>query len=249
MYIIIALANLIIGIFIGMSGIAGFLLPILYTGILGFMISDSMTMSFSAFFISGIIGSYFYHKSGDIDMPIALKMGAGSILGALLGVLINNMVPVILAKSALYIMVFLSGLSLFIKKRNKTECESISPLMNNSIFLIFIGFAIALISSFTGAGGPILTVPLLTTLGVNVRKSVGISLFSSIFIALFAFLGYQRYATLSNINMLIVLCMVFHGFGVMYGAKISERINPSLLKNFVAVVSVLFSCFMLYITI
>lgn len=246
MLVIIGLANLLIGIFIGVSGIAGFLLPIMYTAVLGFMITDSMTMSFGAFLVSGVIGSYYYYKSGDIDMSIAYKMGIGSILGALLGVFINNLVPVSLAKMALYIMVLLSGLSLYLKKRNNTEEDAISPLMSNNIFLVVMGFLIALISSFTGAGGPILTVPLLTTLGINVRKSVGISLFNSIFIAFAAFMGYQRLATLPDIKTLVLICMVFHGFGVMFGAKISEKINPNILKGFVSAISVVFSCFMLY---
>ncbi|MCY6371473.1 sulfite exporter TauE/SafE family protein [Clostridium ganghwense] len=249
MYIAIALANIIIGVLIGISGIAGFLLPMFYTGVYGFMVADSMAMSFAAFFVSGIIGAYAYHKSGDIDMSIALKMGIGSIVGALLGVWCNNMVSVVLAKRALFIMVFLSGLLLFKNRPGESEDEAVSSLMSNSTFLVVAGVIIALISSFTGAGGPVLTVPLLIALGINVRKSVGISLFNSIFIAFPAFLGYSSNATVPNISMLIALCMFSHGIGVMFGAKISTKINHKVLKMFVAVVSVLVSCYMFYNTL
>jgi hypothetical protein len=246
MITIIALSNIAVGIFIGISGIAGFLLPILYTGAFGLMISDSMTMSFAAFLVSGIIGAYFYYKSGDIDISISLKMGAGSLAGAILGVLLNSLVPVLLAKCALYIMVLLSGASLILKKNREHKEDVHSPLIKSNLFLFSIGLFIALISSFTGAGGPILSVPLLTNLGISIRKAVGISLFTSIFIALAAFIGYQQYATLPNINNLVIICMVTHGIGVMFGASISNKINPSLLKNSIALVSVFFSVFMLY---
>jgi hypothetical protein len=246
MITIIALSNIAVGIFIGISGIAGFLLPILYTGAFGLILADSMTMSFAAFLVSGIIGSYFYYKSGDIDMPIALKMGAGSLVGSLLGVFLNNFVPVMIAKCALYVMVLLSGASLILRKNKESSMQVQSPLIKSNIFLFSIGLFIALISSFTGAGGPILSVPLLTNLGISIRKSVGISLFTSIFIALSAFIGYQQYTTLPNISTLVIICMVTHGIGVMFGASISEKINPKLLKNFIALVSVFFSVFMLY---
>ncbi len=246
MITIIAISNLIVGAFIGISGIAGFLLPILYTGAFGLMVADSMTMSFAAFLVSGIIGAYFYFRSGDIDIPISLKMGAGSLVGSLLGVFFNSLVPVLLAKCALYIMVLLSGASLILRKQKNSSIQTRSPLIDSSLFLFSIGLFIALISSFTGAGGPILSVPLLTNLGISIRKSVGISLFTSIFIALSAFIGYQQYTTLPNISTLIILCMVTHGLGVMFGAAISEKINPKLLKNFIAFVSVFFSVFMLY---
>ncbi|GAA0180358.1 hypothetical protein SH2C18_30650 [Clostridium sediminicola] len=249
MYIAIFIANIIIGLLIGISGIAGFLLPMFYTGVYGIMVADSMAMSFSAFFVSGVIGAYSYRKSGDIDMPIALKMGIGSIVGALLGVWCNNMVPVILAKRFLFLMVFLSGLSLFKNRTDKSGEQIVSPLIGNNAFLVITGAMIALISSFTGAGGPIITVPLLITLGINVRKAVGISLFNSIFIALPAFIGYQSNATLPNINILLVLCMVSHGIGVTFGAKISGKIDHKLLKKFVAVVSVVVSCYMFYNTL
>ena len=50
-YLIIIVANLLIGGMIGLTGIAGFLLPILYTGFLGMPTAQALALSFFAFLI------------------------------------------------------------------------------------------------------------------------------------------------------------------------------------------------------
>lgn len=59
---IIGVANLIVGGLIGLTGVAGFLLPMLYAGYLGMNVSESLVLSFFAFSISGLIGSWNYYK-------------------------------------------------------------------------------------------------------------------------------------------------------------------------------------------
>ena len=62
-YIIIIIANLLVGGMIGLTGIAGFLLPMLYSGFLGMPAAQGMALSFFAFLISGVLGAYNYYKS------------------------------------------------------------------------------------------------------------------------------------------------------------------------------------------
>lgn len=45
-YIIIIIANLLVGGMIGLTGIAGFLLPMLYSGFLGMPAAQGMALSF-----------------------------------------------------------------------------------------------------------------------------------------------------------------------------------------------------------
>ena len=73
MLLVIAVMNLIVGTLVGVSGIAGFLLPIVFTGYLGMDLSLSLALSFISFLTSGIIGSYRYQRQGQMD----LKFGSG----------------------------------------------------------------------------------------------------------------------------------------------------------------------------
>ena len=44
MFFILSLANLIVGVLVGISGIAGFLLPITYAGLLAMPLSSSLAL-------------------------------------------------------------------------------------------------------------------------------------------------------------------------------------------------------------
>ena len=55
--LLIVAVNLIVGVCIGLTGIAGFLLPMFYTGFLGMPAVESLALSFAAYFISGALGS------------------------------------------------------------------------------------------------------------------------------------------------------------------------------------------------
>ena len=88
--VIIAAANMAVGGCIGICGIAGFLLPMLYTGGLGFDVTYALALSFLAFLVSGIIGSFNYYKAGNLDVKMSLKLGIGSLIGAIAGVFLQS---------------------------------------------------------------------------------------------------------------------------------------------------------------
>ena len=123
MLLVIAVMNLIVGTLVGVSGIAGFLLPIVFTGYLGMDLSLSLALSFISFLTSGIIGSYRYQRQGQMDLKFGVLVGIGSIAGAVLGVKLNFMIPLTTAKMFLYLVVLASGLSILVKK-DKPEAAS-----------------------------------------------------------------------------------------------------------------------------
>ena len=83
--ILMILLNFVVGGCIGLTGIAGFLLPMFYAGFLDMPSSASLALSFAAFLISGILGSVNYYKSGNLDLKTASVLSAGSFVGALAG--------------------------------------------------------------------------------------------------------------------------------------------------------------------
>lgn len=66
----IAVSNLVVGAFVGLCGVAGFLLPMVYTGSLGMGVTEALALSFAAFIVSGAIGSVNYFRDGNLDIPL-----------------------------------------------------------------------------------------------------------------------------------------------------------------------------------
>ena len=77
--VLILIVNLLIGGCVGLTGIAGFLLPMFYTGFLGMPSVQALALSFAAFLISGVFGSVNYYRSKNLDIRTAMIMSAGSM--------------------------------------------------------------------------------------------------------------------------------------------------------------------------
>ena len=263
---IIAAANMAVGGCIGICGIAGFLLPMLYTGGLGFDVTYALALSFLAFLVSGIIGSFNYYKAGNLEVRMSLKLGIGSLIGAIAGVFLQSMIEKSTAKSILYLVVLFSGASILVRMWNeKRKADSVSakkvisdgknsassnPSHPKSIadhmgFLIFLGITTGAICSLSGAGGPVLVMPLLVACGVSARIAVGVALFDSVFIAIPACIGYLSRITWTEILGLLVLIVLTHGIGVWLGSRFAGKVPVQGLKIFVAVFSVCIAIYML----
>lgn len=244
--LIVFFSNLIIGIFLGISGISGFLLPMIYVGFLDMPVKDSLALSFLAFAVSGVIAALSYLKSKNMDLRLALYLSIGSIPGAFLGVQINVLISDTLAKLFLYLFVLVAGLSLFKQNKERIDIDSRSmKILNSNAVLMIIGLLTASISSLTGAGGPILLVPLLASLGINIRIAVGVSLLNSVIIAIPAIFGYFAYATMDNIWTLIASSLIGITAGILTGAYYATKVPTQYLRLFIGIITIITAVYML----
>ena len=108
--ILAALGSCAVGLFIGWCGVAGFLLPILFVNACGLGVTESLLLSFLCFAVSGAIGSWNYHRRGELPLRPALILSAGSLAGGLLGAALGGLLEPETVKVVLYIVVFFSGL-------------------------------------------------------------------------------------------------------------------------------------------
>ena len=239
--ILILLLNLLVGACIGLTGIAGFLLPMFYTGFLGMPAGESLALSFSAFLISGALGSVTYYRQGNLDLKPAVILSAGSLPGALAGVWVNLLIPEDVMRMILYIVVLASGISILLRKDGKTDGpEKQMTLTGTKAGLFFLlGAATGAVCAASGAGGPVLVMPLLTLIGFPAHTAVGISLFNSVFIALPAAGGYL-WSGAENTEMfrLLIPVLIAHGIGVAFGSRNADKIDPVTLKRIVAAGSI-----------
>ena len=142
-------------------------------------------------------------------------------------------------------MVLLSGLSILIRMWNdkrkerrvqQTEddlSEKESASTDSIVFLLILGITTGCICSLSGAGGPVLVMPLLVACGVSARIAVGVALFDSVFIAVPACAGY-----LSRVDWKGML-------GFWIGSRFAGKVPVQGLKIFVAVFSVCIAIYML----
>ncbi|MDO5406672.1 MAG: sulfite exporter TauE/SafE family protein [Eubacteriales bacterium] len=244
-----AVVNLVVGAIVGLCGVAGFLLPMFYVGSLSMGVAESLALSFAAFIVSGVLGSISYRKAGNLDIPFGIRLSVGSLAGALLGVKLNLIIPEAQVKVILYLVVLLSGISILLRKDKKSSSEpgghegakKEKGLLGNLPLTLLLGFVTGIICSLSGAGGPVLVMPLLVVLGMPIRTAVGVALFNSIFIGIPAAVGYLTQCDIGAVLPFLAAALVSHGIGVFYGSRMAVKVNQTLLKRGVAVFSILLS--------
>lgn len=239
--LIVILANIIVGGLVGLTGIAGFLLPMLYVS-MGYNVYEALALSFSAFLISGLIGSINYYRHKQLNIFFGLKLGIGSFLGACLGVYLNSMIDESIIKICLYLVVLFSGISILLRK-DKEKKKDKEP---NLFTVLLIGFTTAVVCALSGAGGPILVMPLLVVLGVNIKEAIALALFDSIFIAVPSAVGYFSSSYSSALLNILFISLAAHGAGVFFGSKYSVKVNHTIIKYSVAVISIIVALYKLF---
>lgn len=245
-----ALVNLIVGLLIGWCGVAGFLLPIYFTGYLGLPVQTTLALSFFDFTLSGAVGAWNFHRKDNLDLRAALLLGAGSLCGALAGVWLNSLLPPGAAKLLLYIVVLASGASILLREylpKGEKSPSGIAkqPITGQPLPMVLLGLATGTICSLSGAGGPVLVMPLLVVLGMGVHMAIGVALLDSVFISLPAFIGYAAGGCLSGMGPMLLVCGVCHTAGVFVGSLSAHKIRQKPLKTGVAVFSVALAIYML----
>ena len=103
---------------------------------------------------------------------------------------------------------------------------------------LLLGAVTGAICSMSGAGGPVLVMPLLVVMGISVRTAVGVALFNSVFIGIPAVTGYLAQCDIKKLLPVLLIALLTHGVGVYFGSKNASRINQKLLKTGIAVFSV-----------
>lgn len=247
--ILTAVANLFVGTCAGLTGIAGFLLPMFYISVLSLSPIEALALSFSAFALSGLLACPAYRATNNLPLRPVIWLGAGSFAGALAGVRVGLVLPPDVLKTILYLVVFCSGASLLVRMRPRRAASS-KPAKPNSpvtsdaatekpVLLAILGFATAVVCAASGAGGPVLVVPLLLLMGTGPRTAVGMSLLDSVLIAVPSAAGYLASGSMSATSWaLLPAALVANGIGMVAGSRWSYRINADLLKAIVAVGSV-----------
>ncbi len=232
------------GLFIGWCGVAGFLLPILFVNACGLSVTESLLLSFLCFAISGAIGSWNYHRRGELPLRPALVLSTGSLAGGLLGAALGGLLEPETVKVVLYIVVLLSGLAIALRELRPQKSGGGS--FPGTLPLLALGFATALLCALSGAGGPVLVMPLLVAMGVPAKTAVGVALLDSVFIALPAIAVYgSRCDALAALLPVLLAAALGHAAGVSVGSVTAAHVPQSLLKRGVAVFSICFSLLML----
>ena len=226
--------GLVVGFLVGLTGVGGgaLMTPVL---ILGFSVSPVVAIATDLLFatITKLATIPFHNKQGSIDWKSARMVWAGSIPGALLGVLL---ILTFLQSSFTYLnlvlafVLLLTSSSMFISwdfRMQANTARAVSAFGGG-----FIGLSVATTSVGAGALGMAIFRALLG--GKEVKNLVGTDIVHAIPIALIAGAAYYS-AGLVDFDLLAILLLGSIP-GALMGAKLSSRSRSAILRKILAAV-------------
>ena len=212
-----------VGLLIGTVGVGGVLMVSYLALFAGLTIHQAAATSLFTFLFTGILGTWLYQRRGSIDWRISLPVcGAALVFGflgaALAAVLDPRPLALIIA-----LVIVCAGLYIFVPQKSSGRAPG------GHWLLASVGAASGFGSGFSGAGGPLFSVPLMVILGYVPLTAVATSQVLQIVAA--------TSGSISNIRNEFVdfrvatIVTVFELLGVVAGVRLAHIASPRVLRR------------------
>ncbi|PID28631.1 MAG: hypothetical protein CR982_04280, partial [Candidatus Cloacimonadota bacterium] len=118
------------------------------------------TIALSVAFTSSIFGSVRHIKNKNLYNHTLLPIAIGSVLGAIPGSIVSELISTGKLKAILSIIIVFVSIKML---RPPKKCIENGKIVDYPPYLFLIGFLVGVFSSLTGLGGGVIFVPVLTT--------------------------------------------------------------------------------------
>ncbi|HDX6329878.1 TPA: sulfite exporter TauE/SafE family protein [Campylobacter fetus subsp. venerealis] len=221
--ILLPVFGILIGFISGFFGIGGgtVLVPIMLA--LGYDIKEAIGISILQMVLSATFGSFINYKSSNFILKDGFIVGLGGFVGASLsGFVVSNIQERVLEWGLLIILAISISKFFYVNTAAK-------PKDPPKYILFIVGFFTGVIATSMGAGGGILLTPILVGfLGMDIKKSVYISLFFVLFSSISGFVSLAFHDLINyKAGLLIAVGSLI---GVYFGTKTSHKIDKQAQK-------------------
>lgn len=186
-----------------------------------------------------------HHRHGYLRWPLALRLAAGIVPGALAGALLASQLPGAWLASLFGLFAMLIALQMLFSSRSEAVAD-LPERLPGAPFLVIAGCLIGLVSGIFGIGGGSVTVPWLSWCRVRMQEAVAVSAAGGFPIALggcagFVWAGWSEpglpVGSLGYVYLPAAAAIVLTSFPFAWlGARVAHRLPSRALKRVFALV-------------
>ena len=214
----VAVAALLAGLMIGLTGIGGVLVVPALTELAGIPLERAIGTSMLCFFCAGAFAAAAHLRRVPLDAPRLLALALAAALGALAGSASLDWLPAPAVRVFIALLALACGLHLLVRQQ-AAAATSIPP----AGVLATLGLVVGYGSAISGTGGPVLLVPLLLALGTPATAAVALGLAAQLPITLAASIVN---AFAARIDLVLGAGLgVLLSLGALAGAALSGRLS------------------------
>lgn len=222
----VLIASAVVGFLIGTVGIGGILLIPALVALAGFTPHEASATALFTFMFTGALGTLLYQRKGSIDWPQALVVSAAAILCSYLGAKLSAQVSGATLMRVIAALIVFAGAWVFLPVAPLFRAPSSERRYG---LLAGVGAAAGFGSGFSGAGGPLFSVPLMVITGFPALGAVGTSQVLQVWSA---GAGSLAHAGTGSIRWDLVPWIIgAELFGVVAGARVAHAVGALFLRR------------------
>ena len=223
---LLLLASGLVGFLIGAVGVGGILLIPALVALAGLTPHQASATALFTFFFTGIFGTVLFQRRGSIDWRQAAKVCSGAAIFSYLGAMASSVVGETSLMRVIAVLIIFAGAYVFIPAKKEASPEKNAT---RSPLLIAIGATAGFGSGFSGAGGPLFSVPLMMVSGFSPLLTIGTSQVLQIVSATSGSIANLRYGDIQwSLVTWITICELV---GVVAGARLAHAVDSRTLKQ------------------
>lgn len=236
-YVVLAVAGLAVGFFIGAVGVGGILLVPALVGLGGVPIHQATATALFSFLFTGFVGTWLFQRRGSIDWTITRPVLAGALVFSYIGARVNAMFDAAALTLTIAALVTAAGVYLLLPARHALARVGDAHGPRRRMSLVCVGALAGFGSGLSGAGGPLFSVPLMLVLGFAPLATVGAGQVLQIVAALFGTVGNVQFGSIDYA--LGGLLVVSETAGMVAGARAAHGASVRWLRHTAAALCVL----------
>lgn len=230
--LLLAAVAIAVGFFIGAVGVGGILLipPLVWLG--GLNIHEASATALFSFLGTGILGTWLFQKRGSIDWRMTVPTCAGAIVFSYLGAMLNSMVEARLLALTIAVIIIFAGAYILLPSRRGGEKPRDGRGAAQQNLLFGVGAVAGFAAGFSGAGGPLFSVPMMLLLRFVPLATVGTSQVLQIIVSISGSIGNLQYGSIDFRTAAWIT--LFELVGVVMGTRAAHAVSAAVLRRMAA---------------
>lgn len=232
----LGLTSLVVGFLCGCTSVGGILLIPAMALCSDIGLRGAMATTLFSFLAPAIVATWLHWRNGNIDWRVALPLSLGALLFGSFGAVAKEHLGVSFLGALLAVLIIIAGLNVLFPLRAGRLDVAGRPEKTQRIFLFTLGAAVSFMAGLTGAGGPVLTVPIMIGAGFSPLLAVAVA---QPFQVIAAVSGSVGNVLLGAVDYgLALAAAVTQVIGIAAGIHMASRLNTDRLKKLIALMCI-----------
>lgn len=233
----VALCGFIVGVLTGVTGMGGILIPPCMIVLLGIDTHLAMGTSLASFLPSCVLAVWTHYRNGNILWPTVWPIAGAGLVCVFLGTELKAYSPGDTLNILLGILIIGVG-SLTFRPVTASAADGGESLSRTpALKLALLGGSVGVIAGLTGAGGPVLILPVMIAMGYKPLNAIATGLVYVIAVCIAGTVGNALHGAVDF--SLAALCAAGQVAGVWVGLAVAKGLDTAMLKKLVGWVCVL----------